>query len=120
MTDTYLIRGVFVHVCSSVLLSFHPEHASLVACLLALHAGSRAVLGDNSLFSMTLPPSLWRSSPLGKAPHSPAGLGSLSPLRGSEVVPLDSGLSVTTSYTKAIAQVGVAKWVFWARTYPVS
>lgn len=40
-----------MHVYSSVLLSLHPEHVSLVACLLALHAGSRAVLDGNGLFS---------------------------------------------------------------------
>lgn len=59
-----------------------------------------------------LPPSLWGCSPLDKAPHSPARLGSLSHLKRSEVVPLDSGLSVTTSYTEAIAQGGMANWVF--------
>lgn len=101
-----------MHVCSSVLSSFHPEHVSLVACLLALHAGRRAVLDGSSLFSMLLPPSLWGSSPLDKALHSPARRDSLSQLKGLEVVPLGSGLSVTTSYTEAIAQVGMANWIF--------
>lgn len=77
-----------------------------------LHAGRRAVLDGNSLFFMLLPPSLWGCSPLDKASHAPARLGSLSLVKGSEVVPLDSGLSVTTSYTEAIAQVGMANWVF--------
>lgn len=59
-----------MHVCSSVLLSFHPKHVSLVACLLALHAGSKAVLDGSSLF-MLLPLSLWVQG----SPESPAGRG---------------------------------------------
>lgn len=84
-----------VHVCSSVFLSIHPEHVSVTGCLCPGFAcwQQRAVLDGSSLFSILLPLSLWGRSPLGKAPHSPARLGSFSPLRGLEAVPLDSGLS---------------------------
>lgn len=52
-----------VHACSSVLLSVHPEHVSLVACLLASRAGSKAVLDGSSLFFVFLPLSLWARLP---------------------------------------------------------
>lgn len=72
LTDTYLIRGC-VHVCSSVILSFHPEHVSVTGCLsLALHAGLRVLDGSN-LSSVLLPVSVRGSGPVGQAPHPPAG-----------------------------------------------
>lgn len=109
-----------MHVCSSVFLSIHPEHVSVTGCLSPGFAcwKQRAVLDGSSLFSILLPLSLWGSGPLGKAPHSPAGLGSFSHLRGLEAVQLDSGLSVITSYTEAIAWVGVATGYSQARIYP--
>lgn len=108
LTDIYLIRGCVctcVHPCSCTFtLSMC---LSLVACLLALHAGSRAVLNGSSPFSMllSLPLSLWRSGPLGKAPHSPAGLGIFLSSAGLVGVPLASGLSQITGYIDAVAQV---------------
>lgn len=105
MTDTCLIRGCVctcVHLCSCPFtLSMCP---SLIACLLALHARSIAVLDGSSLISIVLPLSPWGSSPLGRAPYSPIGLGSLSLLRGLEAVPLYS-VSVIIGYTKAITHV---------------
>lgn len=108
LTDTYLIR---VCVCTCV----HPCPCtftlsmclSLVACLLALHAGSRVVLNGSSLFSMLLllPLSLWRSGSLGKAPHSSAGLGMFLSSAGLVRVSLASGLSVIIGYIDAVTQV---------------
>lgn len=106
-----------MHVCSSVLLSFHPEHVSLVACLLALHAGSRAVLDGSSLFSMLLPLSLWGSGPLGRASHYPAGLGSFSHLKSSEAVPLNSGLCDHKLYG-GCCPGGCGHWVFPGQDLP--
>lgn len=81
-----------MHVNSSVPLSFHLEHVSLVACLLAVHAVSRAFLDGSSLFVL-LPPHL-----LEKALHTPAQLPScLSDLKGWRRVFLTVD-SVVTSY----------------------
>lgn len=63
------------------------------------------------------------SEPLGKWPFGQGSslcswAGYFLSSAGLVGVPLDSGLSLITSYIEAIAQVGVATGFSWARTYP--
>lgn len=107
-------------MCSSVFLSFHPEHVSVSGCLSPGFAcwkqsGPR---WQQSILHVAVA----ASEPLGKWPFGqgsslPRWAGSFLSSMGLVGVLLDSGLSVITSYIEAVAQVGVATWFFWARTY---
>lgn len=58
LTDTYLIRGC-VHVCSSVILSSHPEHVSVTGCLSDLACWTQSSPGWQQSVLRVAPVSLW-------------------------------------------------------------